>query len=144
MLEQFITRLVSALGAGDTTIAASGPTVCILVGMLAANLVAQIFKYPLSLFIDRQATFEWTVRMITVIAGTVVAHGLGDKLNWYWSALAGLAAWAFYHLSLALIRRKWPWLETSLLVGAVDPPATAQQAADQRAINKAGQDSGAP
>jgi hypothetical protein len=143
MLEQFISRLMATIGAGDGVIAASGPTACILAGMVAANLVAQIFKYPLSLFIVRPGAFDWSVRMITVIAGTVVAHGLGDKLNWWWSLLAGLSAWAFYHLSLALVRRKWPWLETSLLVGSVDPPLSAEQAATQRQIERSGGNSGA-
>lgn len=143
MFEQIITRIVAGLGLGDQVIAASGPTACILAGMLGANLVAQLFKFPLSLVLVRPPAFDWGVRVLTVVAGTLIAHGLGDSLNWAWASLAGLSAWGFYHLTLAVIRRFWPWLEVFHMVGSVDPPPTAQQAAAQRAADRSGQDSGA-
>lgn len=142
MLEQFIAKLLATVGAGDQLIAASGPTACILFGMIGANLFSQVFKYPLSLVLVKPAAFDWAVRMLTIISGTVIAHSLGDSLNWAWASLAGLSAWGFYHLSLGIIRRRWPWMETSYLVGSVDPPPTAQQAAAQRAADKDGGNSG--
>ncbi len=143
MLEDAIAKLLKLLGAGDQLIAAGGPSatwvLAMLFGVAGAQALKPIYKDWLS-----PAAFNALTRGIAILLPFFFAHHLADSLNVAWEVAAGFCSMGFYHITRTLIRRKWPWLEVSPAIGAVDPPATALQAKAQRAADKAmdGQESG--
>jgi hypothetical protein len=135
MLEEWIQRILKVLGAGDQVIAAGGPAATWVLGMFFGVIAAQSLKQVYNgLLPDRW--FIFLTRVIAIVAPIAFAHFLADSLNPAWEAAAGFSALGFYHLTLKAVRKWAPWMEVSPVVGAVCPPAAAEQAATQRAADK--------
>lgn len=142
MFEQVLQHFLSALGAGDSLIAAMGPGLTILLSWVFGGAVAQLLKFPLSRAIT-DPWFSYIVRVLAVMATLVFVHLLSDTVPLWLEIGAAMAQPLAYHGSLAVIRRYWPWLEASRSVGSVNPPAAAFTAAAQRVADKSGENSGA-
>ena len=67
---------------------------------------------------------------------------LSDAVSLALAAVAGLSQPVWYHVSLAVIRKFWPWLEVNPIVGSLSPPHSAYRAAAQRDADRDGRDSG--
>jgi hypothetical protein len=136
-----IETVLSWLGFGDQALAAMGPTLTILLSWAGGGAVAQALKYPISQIVSAD-WFDWIVRTIAVAATFGFAVLLSDAVSLPLAAVAGLAQPVWYHASLSVIRKFWPWLEVNPIVGSLTPPNSAYRAAAQRQADRAGQDSG--
>lgn len=145
MFEQILQRILTGLGASDQLISTMGPSLSILLAIAGGTAAAQFFKYPLSRLIADDGLFSWCVRAVAVAATFLLALFLTDQMRWPLALVVGFLQLAVYHASLRMIRRWWPWLEASPVVGSVEPPPSAYVARAQRLADKAmdGQDSGA-
>lgn len=135
-LETAIGHITTVLAFLDAQLASPGVGLAFVLSMLAGIAAAQFAKFPLSRAIDDDGWFSWVVRAVSVAAAMIFGLCFPVPMHWTVAALAGLASIGFYHLSLLLIRRKWPWLETKKVVGSVEPPATAFLAAMARREDK--------
>jgi len=142
MFEQILQRILAALGAGDQLIVAGGPTLTIIMAMMIGGALAQFLKFPLSRAVQ-DPWFSYLVRVIAVVSTFVFAHFLSETVPLWLQFGAAVLQPLSYRISLAIIRRFWPWLETKKYVGAVWPPDSAFQADAQRRADKAGTESGA-
>lgn len=136
MFETVVQRILAGLGASDQLISTMGPSLSILLAIAGGTAAAQFFKYPLSRAIRDDGLFSWSVRAVAVSVTFLLALFLTEAMPWPVALVFAFLQLAFYHASLAMIRRWWPWLETKAVVGSVDPPASAYLADEKR---KAGQ-----
>lgn len=141
MLEDWIQKTLKVLGAADQVIAAAGPTSTFILAMLFGVAAAQSLKL---LYKDvlHEPYFSMVTRVVAIVASILFAHFLANSLNVGWEFAAGMSSIGFYHLTLKAIRKWAPWLELSPAVGSVAPPPTAEEAAKQRAADRAGDNSG--
>lgn len=123
--------ILKYLGATDQVLTIMGPAATVALSFLFGGALTQTLKFPLSRLID-SAWYDWAVRAIAVLAAAGFAHALSDSLPWPVEAGVGVAQPLAYKAGLATIRRFWPWLEVSPLVGSVTPPEAALRAAAQR------------
>lgn len=141
MLEQWIERAVKIIAVADQIITAGGPFLTFVLAMLFGVAAAQALKF----LYKGDLREPWDSRLTQVIAiaaAVFFAHCLSKSLNWGWKIAAGFSSIGFYHVTLMAIRKWVPWLEVSPLVGACHPPASAEQAAVQRQIEKIGGNNG--
>lgn len=145
MTERALGILAAVIGAFDNLVTSPGPGVSFALAMVCGVAGAQFLKFPLSWYVEDDRRFSWLVRALSVVITIIFAHTFSDALNLPLEVLAGLCSVGFYHVSLAVIRRRAPWLETKAFVGSVEPPMSAVLAAQRRAMDRAedGQDSGA-
>lgn len=129
------------MGAGDQALKVMGPTLTIVLAWAFGGAFTQLLKFPIQQLVA-PAWFGWTVRMIAVFSTAAFAHFLSKSIPDVLELGVGAAQPIVYWASLRVIRRYWPWMEVSLMVGSTTPPASAYQAADQRKADKAGQESG--
>lgn len=107
------------LGAGDAAITTMGPVLTILCAMLGGYGLTQAAKFPLKRLIPA-AWSDWIVRTFAVVVTTVLAYAL-DGLGFALSLVVGvLQPWA-YTVAMAVIRRRWPWLEATHVAGSASP-----------------------
>ena len=125
MFETILKQILSGMGASDNVIAAMGPTATIVLAILFGGALAQFVKYPVSRWITDDRLFSWTVRALAVVSTALFAHFLSETVPLWLEIGAGMVQPLCYHGSLAIIRRYWPWLENSKMVGSVNPPGTA-------------------
>jgi hypothetical protein len=142
MFEIVLQRILAGLGASDQLIATMGPTLSILLAIAGGTAAAQFFKYPLSRAIADGGLFDWSVRAVAVGVTFLLSLFLTEKISWPIALVFSFLQLAFYHLSLAMIRRWWPWMEAKPMVGAIEPPLKAFEAAAQRQADKVGENSG--
>lgn len=136
MFESVLKHLLSALGAGDQLIAVMGPSFTILLSWVAGGAVAQFLKYPLSRRLQ-DPNFSFVVRLIAITSTLVFAHLLSDSIHATLEVVVALVQPLVYHVSLAMVRKWWPWLETRRFVGSISPPPTAVTANQLRLQQKA-------
>lgn len=120
------------LGAGDTAISAMGPVLTILLAWLFGGALAQALKFPLSVAINNARLYDWTVRTLAIVATALFAHLLSDTLPWPLEIGVGLSQVLAYHAFRSAVRKWWPWLEVSPLVGSVEPSDAARAAKQRR------------
>lgn len=130
------------LGFSDQLIKDMGPTLTILLAVVAGGAFAQWIKFPLNRRIADKGLFSWTVCTLAMLATFLAAHFLSNSLAAAVEITVALLQPALYHITLDIIRRFWPWLETLKFVGAVDPPKRAYTSRAKRQAEKSGQDSG--
>lgn len=136
-----IESVLQLLGFSDQALETMGPTLAILLSWAAGGAVAQGVKFPLSRTIPA-AWFDWTIRTLAIVATFAFSLLLSDMPVGL-AAVAAVAQPVWYHFSLAMIRRWWPWLEVSPIVGSVSPPPSAFTAAAQRKANQNEEDGSA-
>lgn len=142
MFEATLQRILTGVNASDGLIAGMGPTLTILLALAIGTAAAQFLKFPLSQTVQ-EPWFSWWVRVVGVVVTAVFAFMLSNTVPlWLAIGVGLLQPPVVYHGGLAIIRRWFPWLEMKPFVGAVCPPASAHQAAAQRAADKAGDESG--
>ncbi len=126
MLEE----LLQWLGAGDAAILGMGPIIASVLAMLGGFGATQLMKFPIKRLIP--ATWsDYLVRTFAVIVTFAFAHGLGELPLALELVIAGLQPIA-YTWSMAVIRRRWPWLEATRTVGSAQPSAGAVAALQAR------------
>lgn len=123
------------LGAADKTIAVMGPAATIVLAMLFGGALTQWLKFPFAHLVS-DTWYDWTVRTFAVLVTMAFAHILSDSLHWTLEVGVGLFQPIAYRAGLGAVRRWWPWLELSPMVGSVQPPASAYAAAAQRQVDK--------
>lgn len=124
MFETILKQILSGMGASDGVIAAMGPTATIAFAMLFGGALAQFVKYPISRWIADDKMFSWTVRALAVGSTAVFAHFLSETVPLWLEIGAGVVQPLTYHGSLMVIRRFWPWMENSKMVGSIDGPGS--------------------
>ena len=124
MFETTVKAILNSVGASDSVIAAMGPTATILLSMVFGGALAQFVKYPISRWIADDKLFSWTVRALAVGSTAVFAHFLSETVPLRLEIGAGVAQPLTYHGSLMVIRRFWPWMENSKMVGSIDGPGS--------------------
>lgn len=123
------------LGATDQLLTVMGPAVTILLAFLFGGGLTQAAKFPLSKLIG-DGWYDWSVRTFAVVMTAAFAHVLSQSLPWPVELGVGCAQPVAYKIGLAVIRKYWPWVEVSPLIGSPVPPARAVQAAAQRQADK--------
>lgn len=126
-----VNEVLAWLGATDKALILMGPTATILLSWVFGGAAAQFLKFPLSQWVG-QPWFDWLVRLVAVTATFGFAHILSGNIAGPLEAGAALSQPCAYWLSLRVIRRFWPWMEISPLVGAITPPLRALEAAAER------------
>jgi hypothetical protein len=119
MFETILQRILTGLGASDQLISTMGPSLSIVLAIAGGTAAAQFFKYPLSRAIPDDGLFSWTVRATAVLVTFVLALFLTDTMTWPLALVFSFLQLAVYHVSLAMIRRWWPWLEDHKAVGSM-------------------------
>lgn len=122
MFETTLKHILDGMGASDGVIAAMGPTATIFLSMLFGGAFAQFVKYPVSRWIVDDRMFSWAVRALAVGSTFLFAHSLSETVPLWLEIGAGVVQPLGYHGSLMVIRRYWPWLENSKMVGSITPP----------------------
>jgi hypothetical protein len=122
MFETTLKHILDGMGASDGVIAAMGPTATIVLSMLFGGAFAQFVKYPVSRWITEDRLFSWTVRALAVVSTFIFAHSLSETVPLWLEMGAAVVQPLTYHGSLMVIRRFWPWMENSKMVGSIDPP----------------------
>lgn len=123
------------VGAGDAAITAMGPLMTIALAWLFGGGLTQFVKFPLNAWLGARAPgcYDWCVRAVAVAATAGFAHVLSEALPWPLELGAGVTQILAYHAFRAVVKRRWPWLEASLLVGSATPSDKAVEAkADRR------------
>jgi hypothetical protein len=124
MFETTVKAILDSMGASDSVIAAMGPTATIVLAIIFGGALAQLVKYPISRWIADDKLFSWTVRALAVGSTAVFAHFLSETVPLWLEIGAGVVQPLTYHGSLAIIRRFWPWMENSKLVGSIEGPVS--------------------
>lgn len=127
-----LTEILRWLGAGDAAIATMGPVLAIALAMLGGYGVTQACKFPLSVWLDGEWR-RWLTRMVSVASTTVLAVWLGDIVPPL-ALIVGAVQPAVYGITMAIVRRRWPWLEATILLGSADPSPASVEA---RAVREA-------
>lgn len=120
------------MGAGDAAISAMGPLLTIALAWLFGGACAQFLKFWLNRWIDDPRVYDWSVRALAIATTTAFAHLLADTLPWPLEIGVGLSQVLAYHAFRSAVRKWWPWLEVSPLVGSVEPSEAAYAAKDAR------------
>ncbi|MCC7462081.1 MAG: hypothetical protein IT480_06410 [Gammaproteobacteria bacterium] len=128
-------NILKYLGAGDAALTVMGPVLTIALAWLFGGALTQAVKFPLSRTIAG-GWYDWTVRSFAVVATAGFAHILSASLPWPLEVGIGFAQPIAYKAGIAIIRRFWPWLEVSALIGSVTPSDRALQARAQRAADR--------
>lgn len=124
--------VLSWLGAGDSAIATMGPVITIALAWLFGGALTQFLKFPLNFWIDDSTRYDFAVRALAVVSTTAFAHYLSDSLPIPVEIGVGLSQVFAYHAFRSAVRRWWPWLEVSPLVGSVNPSPRAMSAKRER------------
>ena len=120
------------LGAGDEAINSMGPLITIAIAVVGGGFFTQVVKFWLRRGIKDDGLFDWCTRAVAVLATFVLAYYLGDAVPGWLAAVVGVCQPGIYHLGISTIRRYWPWLEASKMVGSVNPDQSVLDAAAAR------------
>lgn len=125
-----LTEILRWLGAGDAAIATMGPVLAIALSMIGGYGITQAAKFPLSVVIGdalRGELRRWLTRTVSVVATAALLLALSD-LPPPLAIIAGVVQPAVYGITMAIVRRRWPWLEATILLGSAAPSAESVEA----------------
>lgn len=112
-------KTVEVLEAADRLIGSMGPGLTFVLSVLGSNVLTQIMKAPLAHKIP-EPWFSLVIRVLALTFAVLLMCNLSDAITWRSALLLAPASVMFYHASLSLIRRFWPWLELHPMVGSVN------------------------
>lgn len=124
------------VGAGDAAILTMGPVLAIALAMVGGYGITQAVKYPLSTVLSGPWC-RWATRVIAVASTAGLLLWLSD-LPPALALVVGAAQPLVYGITMAVVRRRWPWLEATILLGSSAPdPAALEARAARRAARRA-------
>lgn len=125
-------QILRWIEAGDSAINGMGPVVATLLAMLGASGITQLLKFPMAAIITNERWLDWSIKVFAVSA-TVVALSLLNPTMPAALVIVLAAAQPYgYTLAMRLIRKYWPWLEATRVVGSAVPSEQAVAALQQR------------
>ena len=118
--------LLKWIAAGDQAINGMGPVIAIAIALLGASGFTQLLKFPLVELVPDKWE-KWTIRLVAIGSTFALLHWLSDLRTALELSIACLQPYA-YSAAMAIMRRRWPWLEATRAAGSVRPSDTAVEA----------------
>jgi len=124
--------ILKIMGASDAAIAAMGPTLTVILASIVSGAVTQAVKFMFRCYL-REPWFTLVVRSFACIGSFILMLFLSD-MNWHLALVFSPFTVILYHVGLAVIRKYWPWLEVSPMIGSVQTPIAALNAKSDRVL----------
>lgn len=119
-------HILKWMGATDDAILAMGPVLSIAIAWLGGYGLTQTVKFIMERVIPDD-WYDWAVRVFAIMVTFGFAWELSDMPPILCAAVAVVQP-RIYSLSMAVVRKRWPWLEAGFIAGSANPAPDAIQA----------------